>query len=119
MSNDTLRRMVRVADRHSYGSKITGAGGGGCIVAIADPSNAAATAAALAGEGYRTFEAQIGGGAHSGKYFIIGAGRPIAHDFAKDGRLGDYGQVRTPLLPEGRGGGPGREPCPRWPSPSP
>ena len=37
ISNDILRRMVRVADRHSYGSKITGAGGGGCIVAIADP----------------------------------------------------------------------------------
>lgn len=66
VSNGTLRHMVRVADRHSYGSKITGAGGGGCIVAIADPSNAAATAAALAGEGYRTFEAQIGGGAHRG-----------------------------------------------------
>ena len=63
ISNDILRRMVRVADRHSYGSKITGAGGGGCIVAIADPSNAAATAAALAGEGYHTFEAQISGGA--------------------------------------------------------
>lgn len=63
ISNGTLRRMVRVADRHSYGSKITGAGGGGCIVAIADPSNAAATASALAGEGYPTFEAQISGGA--------------------------------------------------------
>ena len=35
-SNDTLRRMVSSADRHTYGSKITGAGGGGCIIALTD-----------------------------------------------------------------------------------
>jgi mevalonate kinase len=63
VSNGVLRHMVRVADRHSYGSKITGAGGGGCIVAMADPSNAAATVAALAAEGYNAFEAQISAGA--------------------------------------------------------
>ena len=64
VSNDTLRCMMRVADRHSYGSKITGAGGGGCIVAFADASNSAETVSALTGAGYRAFEAQIGAGAH-------------------------------------------------------
>lgn len=63
VSNDTLRRMVRVANGHSYGSKITGAGGGGCIVAFADASNAAKTVSALAGAGYHTFVAQISAGA--------------------------------------------------------
>lgn len=64
VSNDTLRRMMGVADRYSYGSKITGAGGGGCIVAFADTSNVAETVSALAGAGYHTFEAQISAGAH-------------------------------------------------------
>ena len=64
VSNDTLRYMTRVADRYSYGSKITGAGGGGCIVAFADASNAAETVSALTNAGYNTFEAQIGAGAH-------------------------------------------------------
>ena len=63
VSNDTLRHMIKVADRYSYGSKITGAGGGGCIVAIADQSNTVATASALAGGGYHTFETKISAGA--------------------------------------------------------
>lgn len=63
ISNDRLRHMVKVADQYSYGSKITGAGGGGCIMAIADASNAAKTVSALAGSGYDVFEAQISSGA--------------------------------------------------------
>ena len=64
VSNDAIRRMTKAADRHSYGSKITGAGGGGCIVAFADASNAAETVSALTGAGYHAFEVQIGAGAH-------------------------------------------------------
>lgn len=59
ISNNTLRNMIRIADRHSYGSKITGAGGGGCIVAISDETNAHSTLAALENAGYDSFIAQI------------------------------------------------------------
>lgn len=65
VSNDTLRRMMGVANRHSYGSKITGAGGGGCIVAFADASGADETVSALTEAGYRAFVAQISAGAHA------------------------------------------------------
>ncbi|MDD4307939.1 MAG: mevalonate kinase [Thermoplasmata archaeon] len=38
----TLQKMTQAASRHSFGVKITGAGGGGCIVALArDPEKAA------------------------------------------------------------------------------
>lgn len=56
VSNDTMRDMIHIADRHSYGSKITGAGGGGCIVAITDGSNSGRTASALESAGYHAFE---------------------------------------------------------------
>lgn len=62
ISNDVLGHMIRVANHHSYGAKITGAGGGGCIVAVADESNYEATVNALASEGYGTFQAKIGAG---------------------------------------------------------
>lgn len=59
VSNDTLREMIRVADRHSYGSKITGAGGGGCIFAVTDSTNVSATVHDLSSAGYDTFVARI------------------------------------------------------------
>lgn len=55
VSNDTLRDMINLADRHSYGSKITGAGQGGCIVAITDDTNYNDTMSALAAKGYQTY----------------------------------------------------------------
>jgi len=36
VSNQVLRRMMELASLHSFGSKITGAGGGGCIISITD-----------------------------------------------------------------------------------
>lgn len=36
VSNEKLREMIDVANNSSYGSKITGAGGGGCIFALTD-----------------------------------------------------------------------------------
>ncbi|MXX20231.1 MAG: mevalonate kinase [Cenarchaeum sp. SB0665_bin_23] len=59
ISNNTLRQMIRIADRHSYGSKITGSGGGGCIVAITDDTNAHSTLMALSDAGYDSFVARI------------------------------------------------------------
>lgn len=39
VSNDNLRSMIRTAQETSFGAKITGAGGGGCIIALVDDSN--------------------------------------------------------------------------------
>lgn len=39
VSNDVLQEMIKMANHTSYGSKITGAGGGGCIFAVTDENN--------------------------------------------------------------------------------
>ena len=36
VSNDTLEKITEITDEISFGSKITGAGGGGCIISITD-----------------------------------------------------------------------------------
>ena len=43
ISNEKLRKMIEVANNSSYGSKITGAGGGGCIFALTDETNLQST----------------------------------------------------------------------------
>lgn len=59
VSNSVMRRMIRIADRHSYGSKITGAGGGGCIVAVSDDANAGDAISALKNAGYDSFAVKV------------------------------------------------------------
>lgn len=39
ISNEKLREMIKIAENSSFGAKITGAGGGGCIIALTDESN--------------------------------------------------------------------------------
>ncbi len=39
ISNEKLRKMIAIAENSSFGAKITGAGGGGCIIALTDESN--------------------------------------------------------------------------------
>ena len=39
ISNERLREMIRIAENTSFGAKITGAGGGGCIISLTDESN--------------------------------------------------------------------------------
>ena len=39
ISNKKLRDMIQIGQKSSYGSKITGAGGGGCVFALTDESN--------------------------------------------------------------------------------
>ena len=39
ISNDKLRDMIQIGQKSSFGAKITGAGGGGCIFALTDESN--------------------------------------------------------------------------------
>ena len=43
VSTKKINLLVREAKKTSYGAKITGAGGGGCIVSLVDNSNSAAT----------------------------------------------------------------------------
>lgn len=39
VSNEKLQEMIKLADSTSFGSKLTGAGGGGCIFALTDHNN--------------------------------------------------------------------------------
>lgn len=39
VSNEKLRDMIKLAEKFSFGAKITGAGGGGCIIALVEESN--------------------------------------------------------------------------------
>ena len=39
ISNEKLREMIQIGQTQSFGAKITGAGGGGCIYALTDESN--------------------------------------------------------------------------------
>ncbi len=43
VSTDRLDLLIKKASQTSYGSKITGAGGGGCIISLVDESNTART----------------------------------------------------------------------------
>ncbi len=57
VSNDALRSMISLARGTSYGAKLTGAGDGGCIIALADKTNLDKTLSALAK--YECFSAKI------------------------------------------------------------
>ena len=57
ISNEKLRKMIDVANNSSYGSKITGAGGGGCIFALTDETNLQSTLDDL--KEYECFSAKI------------------------------------------------------------
>jgi len=39
VSNEKLRDMIKIGQKSSFGAKITGAGGGGCILSLTDESN--------------------------------------------------------------------------------
>ena len=59
VSNEKLRNMVKLANKFSFGSKITGAGGGGCIFALTDESNMEKTIQQLKESDYHCFSAKI------------------------------------------------------------
>ncbi len=58
VSNDILNSMISLVKDASYGAKLTGAGDGGCIIALADKSNLKKTLNALAKK-YECFSAKI------------------------------------------------------------
>ena len=59
VSNDTLGAMVAAANETSFGSKITGAGGGGCILALNNNDGVLRTTSHLNKKGIECFSAGI------------------------------------------------------------
>lgn len=59
VSNEKLRMMLSAANQTSFGSKITGAGGGGCTIALCDDTNIQTTARLLHQENIECFSAEI------------------------------------------------------------
>ena len=57
VSNEKLNSLIKTAQKTSYGAKITGAGGGGCIVALTDESNIKETLSNLSN--FECFSARI------------------------------------------------------------
>ena len=59
VSSERLKEMTGIADKVSFGSKVTGAGGGGCIIAACDCWNQDQTIEALKEHGYDCFAAYM------------------------------------------------------------
>jgi mevalonate kinase len=59
VSNDLLGSMLGTVNNVAYGAKMTGAGDGGCIIALADETNLNRTIEALRSKNYECFAAQI------------------------------------------------------------
>ena len=59
VSNEILSGLTEDANKTSFGSKITGAGDGGCIIAIVDESNLEKTLENLQRKNYECFSVQI------------------------------------------------------------
>ena len=59
ISNDKLRDMIQVGQKSSFGAKITGAGGGGCIFALTDESNLVHTLNEFRDRNYDCFSVEI------------------------------------------------------------
>lgn len=59
VSNEKLESMIKIAKDTSYGAKLTGAGGGGCIISLTDESNIGNTLKKLQENNYECFSAKI------------------------------------------------------------
>ncbi len=59
VSNDKLRDMIKIANSSSFGAKITGAGGGGCIFALTDETNLKETLQEFEKNNYECFSSMI------------------------------------------------------------
>ena len=59
VSNDKLNELLGDANHTSFGSKITGAGGGGCIIALVDETNSKNTLKNLQSKNHECFPAQM------------------------------------------------------------
>ena len=59
ISNNKLREMIQIGQNKSFGAKITGAGGGGCIFALTDKSNLDQTMNQFKNKNYDCFSVRI------------------------------------------------------------
>jgi mevalonate kinase len=59
VSNEKLRDMIQVGQKSSFGAKITGAGGGGCIFSLTDESNLEYSINQFKDKNYECFSAKI------------------------------------------------------------
>ena len=59
VSNNKLQEMINIANEVSYGSKITGAGGGGCIFALTDKRKLQETINQFRAKNYDCFSVEI------------------------------------------------------------
>ena len=59
ISNDKIRKMVEIGNESSYGTKITGAGGGGCVFALTDNVNLDKTINQFKEKNYECFSVKI------------------------------------------------------------
>jgi mevalonate kinase len=59
VSNEKLRSMIKIANNSSFGAKITGAGGGGCIFALTDERNMEKTLQELEKNNHECFSSTI------------------------------------------------------------
>lgn len=59
VSNEKLRSMIKLANKFSFGAKITGAGLGGCIFALTDETNMEDTIQQLKENNYECFSVKI------------------------------------------------------------
>jgi mevalonate kinase len=59
VSNEKLRNMIELATKFSFGAKLTGAGGGGCIFALTDENNMEKTIQQLTENNYECFSTKI------------------------------------------------------------
>jgi len=59
VSNEKLRDMIQVGQKSSLGTKITGAGGGGCIFSLTDESNLEYSINQFKDKNYECFSAKI------------------------------------------------------------
>jgi mevalonate kinase len=59
ISNEKLHLMIELAQKSSFGAKITGAGGGGCIIALTDESNLEKAIEQFKKKNYECFSVKI------------------------------------------------------------
>ena len=59
ISNEKLQSMIELAKKSSFGAKITGAGGGGCIIALTDEINLEKVIEQFKKKNYECFSAKI------------------------------------------------------------
>ena len=59
ISNNELTKMLKIGQESSFGAKITGSGGGGCIFALTNESNLQSTLKKFKNSNYECFSAKI------------------------------------------------------------